>query len=88
MSARCDHVYFAATNWHSPGRVMNSVTGVAGASSKRSSSPQPFALPRLFNPPTLIEYEKMRFLVMDAPSESNVDLYLQVKRLDRVYTMC
>jgi len=29
------------------------------------------------NPPTLIEHSGMRFVVMDAPSESNVDLYVK-----------
>lgn len=31
---------------------------------------------QLINPPTLIEFQSMRFMVMDAPSEANLDLYL------------
>lgn len=32
---------------------------------------------RLPNSPTYVEHEGMRFLIMDAPSESNIDLYLR-----------
>lgn len=32
---------------------------------------------RLPNPPTLIEHERLRFLIMDAPSQSNLKLYLR-----------
>ena len=37
---------------------------------------------RLPNPPTLIEYVGLRFLIMDAPSQSNLRLYL--KEMERV----
>ncbi|ORX46180.1 dual specificity protein phosphatase CDC14B [Piromyces finnis] len=29
------------------------------------------------NPPSLIEYKSLRFLIMDAPSTSNLDIYIQ-----------
>lgn len=38
--------------------------------------------PRLPNPPTLIEYSGLKFLIMDAPSQSN--LYLYLKEMERV----
>ncbi|KAG0229020.1 Protein tyrosine phosphatase type IVA 1 [Actinomortierella wolfii] len=31
---------------------------------------------RLLNPPTVIEYHQMRFVITDAPSDSNLPLYL------------
>lgn len=31
------------------------------------------------NPPTLIEYNHLRFLIADAPSNNNLSLYMQVK---------
>lgn len=34
--------------------------------------------PRLLNRPALIEYKHMRFLVSDAPSDSNLPLYVAV----------
>lgn len=37
---------------------------------------------RLPNPPTLIEYAELKFLIMDAPSQSNLHLYL--KEMERV----
>ena len=37
---------------------------------------------RLPNPPTLIEYSGLKFLIMDAPSQSNLHLYL--KEMERV----
>ena len=37
---------------------------------------------RLPNPPTLIEFSDLRFLIMDAPSQSNLHLYLkEIERL-------
>lgn len=38
--------------------------------------------PRLPNPPTLIEFEGLKFLIMDAPSRSNIHLYL--KEMERI----
>lgn len=32
---------------------------------------------RLPNPPTLVEWEGMRFVIMDAPSDGNIELYLR-----------
>eukprot|EP00128_Syssomonas_multiformis_P011435 Colp12_sorted_trinity150504_noHs@19600 len=32
---------------------------------------------KLANPPSLIEYEKLRFLVMDAPTDGNLPVYMQ-----------
>lgn len=32
---------------------------------------------RLPNPPTFVEWQGMRFLIMDAPSDNNVELYLK-----------
>ena len=37
---------------------------------------------RLPNPPTLIEFEGLKFLIMDAPSQSNIHIYL--KEMERV----
>ncbi|KAI9145791.1 protein-tyrosine phosphatase-like protein, partial [Paraphysoderma sedebokerense] len=36
---------------------------------------------RLLNPPSLIEYKNMKFLVMDAPSDGNLPLYM--KEMDK-----
>lgn len=35
---------------------------------------------RLFNPPSLIHYKHLHFMIMDAPSDANLDLYLQEMR--------
>ncbi|PJF16859.1 hypothetical protein PSACC_03336 [Paramicrosporidium saccamoebae] len=32
---------------------------------------------KLPNPPTLVKWEGMRFVIMDAPSDGNIDLYLR-----------
>jgi protein tyrosine phosphatase type 4A len=54
---------------------------------RSSSSKKTVPLP---NPPTLIEYQGMRFVIMDAPSDANLPLYLNelekynVKELVRV----
>lgn len=42
-----------------------------------SSRPSLAAGMRLPNPPTFVEWHGLRFLIMDAPSESNLDLYLK-----------
>lgn len=34
-------------------------------------------LARLPNPPTFVECKDLRFLIMDAPSDRNLDLYMQ-----------
>lgn len=36
-------------------------------------------VPSLPNPPSLIEYGDMRFLIFDAPSDDNVDVYAKVR---------
>lgn len=68
----------------------------SGASSKKSSVAQsslPFLHPysgsaqtsstgtRLPNPPSLVTFKQMRFLIMDAPSETNLHLY--IKEMER-----
>lgn len=54
----------------------HSVNLAATNNSNNSAAPSrpPSRLP---NPPALIEYKSMRFLIMDAPSDSNLSLYLQ-----------
>ena len=37
--------------------------------------------PRPPNPPSLIEYKNMRFLIFDAPSDQNLDFYIRVETL-------
>lgn len=34
----------------------------------------------LINPPTYIEYNGLRFLIVDAPSSNNLPLYIQVSQ--------
>ncbi|ORX88744.1 phosphatases II [Basidiobolus meristosporus CBS 931.73] len=36
-----------------------------------------FSQPRLINPPTLVEYKNLRFVIADAPSDNNLALYLK-----------
>ena len=36
---------------------------------------------RLPNPPTLIEHRNLKFLIMDAPTDANLPLYLKVRSL-------
>jgi hypothetical protein len=38
-------------------------------------------VPSLPNPPSLIEYGDMRFLIFDAPSDDNVDVYAKVRSI-------
>jgi protein tyrosine phosphatase type 4A len=37
----------------------------------------------LINPPTYIEYNGLRFLIVDAPSSNNLPLYLNVSQKER-----
>lgn len=39
---------------------------------------------RLFNPPSLIHYKHLNFMVMDAPSDTNLDLYCKEMHANNV----
>jgi protein tyrosine phosphatase type 4A len=44
---------------------------------KKSKAPEE-ECPSLPNPPSLVEHEDMRFLIFDAPSDDNLDVYAKV----------
>lgn len=54
---------------------------VTGAGSSSSAAHQAASATRLPNPPSLVQYQQMRFLIMDAPSETNLQLY--IKEMER-----
>lgn len=60
-----------STKSNSDGSIKSDSQSLTGKSTLRYQSTS-----RLPNPPSLVEYRGMRFVVMDAPSESNINLYL------------
>lgn len=52
-----------------------------GAGSSSSTAHPTASSTRLPNPPSLVQYQQMRFLIMDAPSETNLQLY--IKEMER-----
>lgn len=58
--------------------------GNAAAMPSFSSRPSSSLGTRLPNPPTFVEWNGLRFLVMDAPSENNLELYLRELRRHHV----
>jgi len=56
-----------------------SAASVTGTLLSTQVQTRPHGEARLLNRPALIEYKHMRFLVADAPSDSNLALYIAVK---------
>ncbi|KAL7750156.1 hypothetical protein RI367_004328 [Sorochytrium milnesiophthora] len=57
---------------NSPASSVASSSGTARKPLSNSSAHQ-----RLLNPPTVVEYATMKFVIMDAPSDSNLALYIK-----------
>jgi hypothetical protein len=64
---------FAPTN----GTLANTSAGGGGLRQSQSNSNSLAAA--LVNRPSLIEYKNLRFLIMDAPTESNLHAYIEVQ---------
>lgn len=45
------------------------------------SPTMPSTMRPLINPPTLVEYKGVRFLIVDAPSNNSLPLYIKVSKL-------